>query len=219
MSASASVGVVSVDPWTFGAGEARGDQMYLSFPNAARWLSQRLANHTGAALALAVAGVSMDDFAGQLQAFNAVFPTPNLQRIQRRAAAMAQLAESKMQLVPHQTFSQQTALNGLPRVRQLMRADLIKAAADAAESFKTATTANHVTALQTAKTAHAAMVSGVQAAAQAGLSGGNGWLCYSASNIAGALLQGHPSSDLPLCTIQVFTGSVADLAYLRGLFN
>jgi len=217
-SAAAALSVIAVDPWTHGVNDGSGSNTYLSFPNAVEAVISKAAGHNGAALGIAVTAASMADFIGQLTALGSAFPMPSLSRLARRATQMATLEVSKMDLVPHQLHVGGLPINALPAIRALQRADLIKAASDAAESFKTSITNDNVAAFQTAKTAHAAFVSGVQAAASAGLTGGSGFRFYAANNIGSALRLNHPGHEYTLTAIQLFLGSAADLALLAEIF-
>lgn len=214
-SAASALSVIAVDPWTHGSSEGG----VLSFPNAVDAVIAKAAGHNGAALGIAVTAASMGDFVGQLTSLGNAFPMPSLSRLARRAAQMATLEISKMQLVPHQQHGSGLPINALPAVRGLQRADMIKAASDAAESFKTSSTAGNVTAFQSAKTAHAAMVAGVQAAASSGLTGGTGFRFYAANNVASALRLNHPGHEYTLTAIQLFLGSPTDLALLAEIFQ
>lgn len=216
-SASAALSVLSVDPWTHGVSDGVGSNTVLSFPNAVQALIKQSAGHNGAALGIAVSAASMVDFVSQLNLLNSAFPLPSLQRLARRAAQMATLETTKMNLVPHQQHGGGMQLNALPSIRALQRADLIKAASDNAIAFKSSSTSSNVSGFQAAKTSHAAMVSAVQAGAAAGLTGGNGFRFYAANNVASALAVGHPGHEYTLTAIQLFLGSPADLALLTEI--
>lgn len=209
--------VIAVDPWTHGINDGSGSNTYLSFPNAVEAVIQKAAGHDGAGLGIAVTAASVSDFVGQLTALGAAFPLPSLSRLARRAAAMATLEISKMQLVPHQLHGGGLPLNAIPAIRAIQRADLIQQASDAAESFKTSDANSNLSAFAADKAAHAAMVAGVQAAASAGLTGGTGFRFYAANNIASALKIGHPGHEYTLTAIQLFLGSAADLALLAEI--
>lgn len=217
LAAGAALSVIAVDPWTHGINDGGGSNTYLSFPNAVEAVIAKAAGHNGAALGIAVTAASMTDFVGQLTALGSAFPLPSLSRLARRAAQMAALEISKMLLVPHQLHGGGLPLNAIPAIRAVQRADLIKQASDAAEAFKTSDANDNLTAFSSDKAAHAAFVSGVQAAASSGLSGGTGFRFYAPNNIASALRVGHPGHEFTLTAIQLFLGSAADLALLAEI--
>lgn len=206
--------MVAVDPWTHGV----GDGGVLSFPNAVAAVVQRLNGYNGAALGIAVSASSMADFVGQLSGLNAAFPLPSLGRLARRAGQMATLDVTRMVLAPHQAHGGGVPVNALPAIRALQRADLIKAASDEAVAFAGSSSSANVAAFTAAKAAHDSFVAGVQAAAGAGLTGGSGFRFYAASNIASALLVGHPGHEFSLTAIHLFLGSTADLALMTEVF-
>jgi len=216
-SVNAALSVISVDPWTHGIRDGNGSNTYLSFPNAIDAVIKKAAGHDGAALGIAVTAASMADFVGQLTTLGSSFPMPSLSRLARRATQMATLEVSKMQLVPHQQHGSGLPLNAMPAIRAIQRADLIKQASDAAEAFKTSDANSNLSSFSADKAAHAAMVSGVQAAASAGLTGGTGFRFYAANNIASALRIGHPGHEFTLTAIQLFLGSVEDLSLLAEI--
>lgn len=215
---SAELRVLSVDPWTHGVSDGDGSNTNLSFPNAVNVLVDQLTGISGAGLAIAVSAASHSDLALKLNTLGSAFPLPNLARLARRAGKMADLHLSKFNLVPSVRNSASVAVNALPPIRALQRADLIKDAVDSAENFKSSNPLNNLTAFDGERTAHQTAVSTIQAEAKSGLTGGSGWRFYAANNIASSIVFGHPGHEYPLTAIMLFIGTPADLAILTEIF-
>lgn len=215
---TAGLTLLTVDPWTHGVAAGDGSNTHLSFPNAAATLAAKLTGITGAGLAIGLSSSSPSGLATELNNFAAAFPMPNLERIARRAVKMAALEASKYFLKPAAAQAAAVAINALPSLRALQRADVIKAAFDAAEAFKSSSANTNLTDFAGERAAHAAMVATIQADAGAGLTGGNGWRFYAPNNIASAILTGHPGHDHTYTSIMLFVGSVADVSILTEIF-
>lgn len=214
----AALTLITVDPWTHGVASGDGSVTQLSFPNAVDAVVKKLTGVSGAALAIAVAAASAAALADDLDALKTAFPLPTLDRLARRAAKMVDLELSKLNLVPHMPQIGGVSIDALPAIRALKRADLIKAAYDAAESFKNTAANSNLTAFATERAAHAAAVATVQAEAAAGLTGGVGWRFYAASNVASALKNGMPGHDKSMTAILLFAGPAADVSILTEIF-
>lgn len=214
----AGLTVLAVDPWTPGIASGIGSQTNLSFPNAVSALVDQLTGLNGAGLAIAHAATSAAGLAAELETFANAFPMPNFERLARRAAKMAELQATKMNLVPPMRPSLGLSIDSMPAIRALKRADLIKAAFDAAESFKTSNANSNLTTFAGTVSSYAGTMATLQAEAAAGLTGGNGWRFYAANNVASALKNGHPGHDKAYTSIMLFLGSVADLAILTEIF-
>jgi hypothetical protein len=214
----ADVTLLSVDPWTHGVSSGIGSHTQLSFPNAVAALVEQLTGLTGAGFGIGIGAESHEGLAAQLTTLAAAFPLPNFVRLARRATSMAGLENSKFNLVPPQRTRNTIDLSAIPTLRAIKRADLIKAAYDDAEAFKSSSPSGNLTAFAGERAAHAAMAASVQDDAKAGLSGGNGWRFYATDNLAWKLQLGHPGHDLPLTAIMLFVGPEADLQILKEIF-
>ncbi|MGY2361538.1 hypothetical protein ACW9IO_03185 [Pseudomonas azotoformans] len=95
-----------VTPFQSGVGQGRGYQRYLSAPNMLQQLGEKLGDAgddgrpTGPQHALVVMflGTRYDQFSQTLARFNAVLPTPDLQRAERRSKNLAALDAEKWEL-------------------------------------------------------------------------------------------------------------------------
>ncbi len=210
--------LITVDPWTHGVASGQGANTQLSFPNAVDAVIERLTGVSGAVLAIAVAASSAAALADDLSALATAFPLPTLDRLARRALKMVDLELTKLNLVPHMPQLGGLSIDALPPIRQLKRADLIKAAFDAAETFKSTSANSNLTTFAGERAAHAAMVSTIQAEAASGLTGGVGWRFYAASNAASALKNGMPGHDKSMTAMLLFAGPAADLTILTQIF-
>lgn len=220
--ASAAVRLISVDPWTHGQHtDLDGSNTYLSFPNAVSAVADQIGQGSEAALGIAVTAASLSDMASNLVALGGAFPLPNLQRLARRAAALADLETTKFDLVPYGTAESSVNMSSLPSVKALRRADLLKTASDAATAFLTSDPTTALVNLVSDKAAHATMVSGAQAAASAGLAGSpqGCYRFYAEGDIASSLLNGHPGHEFTLTSIMLFMGPIADLAFLKTVLR
>lgn len=214
--------MVTVDPWSHGKRIDLVDpHTYLSFPNAVDAVIDQLGQGSGqAALGVAVTAANLTDMAQNLGGLGAAFPLPNLQRLARRAAALVNLETDKFNLVPYGTVEAAVNLSSLPSIRALRRADLLKAAGDAATGFLSSNAATALAGLTSDKANYAAMLAGVQAAASAGLTGSppGCYRFYAEGDIASALLMGHPGHEFVLTSVMLFMGAAPDLALLKSVF-
>lgn len=220
--ANAGVRMISVDPWSHGKRiDLEGNHTYLSFPNAIDAVMDEVGQGAPAALGLAVTAANLADLASHLGSLGSVFPLPNVQRLARRAAALVDLEISKWNLVPYGSAESIINMSSLPSIKALRRADLLKAASDAATAFLTSNATTALASLVTDKAAHAALVAGAQAAAGAGLTGSpvGCYRFYAEGDIASKLLLGHPGHEFTLTSIMLFMGSIADLSVLKSILR
>ncbi|RTP93090.1 hypothetical protein EKN38_25430 [Enterobacter sp. WCHEn045836] len=98
--ASINCSLLSVNPWTPGAGRREASGCYLSPENAIRWATDRLsgapANLDVTALLMSAPTLSL--FASALASAAGIFPVAQLTQTRRRAVAEISLAETRMQL-------------------------------------------------------------------------------------------------------------------------
>lgn len=124
-----------VTPFQSGVGQGRGYQRYLSAPNLLQKLGEKLedtgddSRPAGSQYALVVMFLSTryDRFAATLGRFNAVLPTPDLQRAERRAKNLFALDAEKWELPTAGTLPRWGAL-------PLERCTVTKAATQALNS-------------------------------------------------------------------------------------
>lgn len=218
--AESGVRLISVDPWTYGTHDLNGQNTYLSFPNAVAAIAKQIGTGAPAALAIAVTSSSLTGLANNIAQLSGAFPLPNMQRLARRANALVNLESSKFNLVPYGNAETSINMSSLPSVRALRRADLLKAASEAATGFLSSNPTTGMASLQSDKSSHDTMISGAQAAASNGLSGTppGCWRFYTESNIASSLLNGMPGHEYTLTAIMLFMGSIADLTLLKTIF-
>lgn len=101
------VQVLCVHPWQQGIGQGENHYRYLSPANAVVHAAAKVSEIVDArrprgaldALTIIITGKSFADFANALRAFNQLFPVPDLQLCERRAAQLATLENDK-QILP-----------------------------------------------------------------------------------------------------------------------
>lgn len=105
--------VLSVTPWTWGAGQKEGADFYLSPGNAVEWVVARMAGvRPGADVtAWMITAPTLAEFIQTLARINGVFPLPEISTLYRRASTAAGLSVSRMQIP--------ASPGGLPAVRPL----------------------------------------------------------------------------------------------------
>jgi len=198
--------VHTVSPWIDGNG--LGINARLSFPNAAAAIAG-LVDASSPALAIAITAANYADFANQCSQLSTPFPFAEIEKWQRRAAALAELEKSKLDLIQQQAQVGGSAVNAFPAIKTVQVADLNKQAFDDAESFKTSVPLTNLTNFAIDKAAHDVLVAGAQASAKAGLSGGAGWRFYAASDVDNALQSGTPGHEYTITAIILFQGDVS----------
>lgn len=95
-----SCSLLTVNPWTYGAGQVTPSGNYLSPENAIKFMAGKLKNAGGApgAVGFLITGTQSDRFLNDLADFASLLPLPELQKTVRKAVAQAELAATKMQL-------------------------------------------------------------------------------------------------------------------------
>lgn len=215
---SGGVSVLSADPFMHGVAEVVNGRSLLSFPNAVKSLSNRVAGNK-AALAVGFAGENIPHLMSQLSAFNAACPLPYFSRLKRRAEKMITLESDKFDLVPFSVSSAALQLTGLPSVKALFKTDTLQAAIDDVSSYAFTNPVTLLDDFETEKTAYDASVSSLISDAGAELTGNHGWLFYAENNVASGLLSGHPGHEFTQSAVLLFEGEPEELAYLTELFK
>ncbi len=130
-----SCSLLTVNPWTYGAGQVTPSGNYLSPENAVKFLAGKLkaAGGTPGAVGFLITATQSDRFLDDLAGFAALLPLPDLQKTARKAVAQAELAVSKMQLPGLQGVGlPDTAPLSLSTTRTAQNAQRIQAAAESA---------------------------------------------------------------------------------------
>lgn len=211
---SHDVSVLSVTPWTHGITEGEGLHTWLSFPNAIdAVIKMLLAQPADAAFCMAVSAASMSDLAVLINTLATDFPLKQLLQWQRQAATMAALENDKFTLPAPAQHSTSMAINAVPEVKKRQQKTIAEQALADAAALKTSDPLAALTAFETDKIAHDALVNTPLPA----LTGGAGWRFYAAADVAAALRNGHPGHEYTLTAILAFSGSASDLAYLTEM--
>ncbi|CAI1534393.1 hypothetical protein QMZ62_05080 [Serratia sp. PF2-63] len=211
-----SCSLLTVNPWTYGAGQVTPSGNYLSPENAVKFLAGKLkaAGGTPGAVGFLITATQSDRFLDDLAGFAALLPLPDLQKTTRKAVAQAELAVSKMQLPGMQGVGlPDVALLSLSTTRTAQNAQRIQAAAESAAaglSFDDITSA-----LQSLDEA----ASQAQQAAEQALTDLKGrrvdaWMFTDEghpSNIANNMLNGIPEPDAIFTLGALFVGDVGEL--------
>lgn len=211
-----SCSLLTVNPWTYGAGQVTPSGSYLSPENAVKFLAGKLkaAGGTPGAVGFLITATQSDRFLDDLAGFAALLPLPDLQKTARKAVAQAELAVSKMQLPGLQGVSLPGAAPlSLSTTRTAQNAQRIQAAAESAAaglSFDDITSA-----LQSLDEA----ASQAQQAAEQALTDLKGrrvdaWMFTDEghpSNIANNMLNGIPEPDAIFTLGALFVGDVGEL--------
>ncbi|WP_261128359.1 hypothetical protein [Serratia entomophila] len=211
-----SCSLLTVTPWTYGAGQVTPSGNYLSPENAVKFLAGKLkaSGGTPGAVGFLITATQSDRFLDDLAGFAALLPIPDLQKTARKAVAQAELAVSKMQLPGLQGIGLPDAAPlSLSTTRTAQNAQRIKAAAESAAaglSFDDITSA-----LQSLDEA----ASQAQQAAEQALTDLKGrrvdaWMFTDEghpSNIANNMLNGIPEPDAIFTLGALFVGDVGEL--------
>lgn len=211
-----SCSLLTVNPWTYGAGQVTPSGNYLSPENAVKFLAGKLkaAGGTPGAVGFLITATQSDRFLDDLAGFAALLPLPDLQKTARKAVAQAELAVSKMQLPGLQGVGlPDTAPLSLSTTRTAQNAQRIQVAAESAAaglSFDDITSA-----LQSLDEA----ASQAQQAAEQALTDLKGrrvdaWMFTDEghpSNIANNMLNGIPEPDAIFTLGALFVGDVGEL--------
>ncbi|MEI9742734.1 MULTISPECIES: hypothetical protein [Enterobacter cloacae complex] len=123
--------LLTVSPWTPGAGRREVSGCYLSPENAIEWVTSRLrgARANLDIIAMLMSAPTLPLFTSTLTAAAAVFPVTQLTQAGRRAAAEMKLAETRMQIPAMPGGLPAASALSVPTLRQASGAqDLITAA-------------------------------------------------------------------------------------------
>lgn len=92
--------LLSVHPWTPGAGMVTRSGHYLSPQNAVGWLTGRLSGATGTrdVVALLLTATNTASFQSSIAGLAGVLPLPEVESLARKVRAMSELAVTRMQL-------------------------------------------------------------------------------------------------------------------------
>ncbi|WP_241169264.1 hypothetical protein [Serratia marcescens] len=211
-----SCSLLTVNPWTYSAGQVTPSGNYLSPANAVKFLAGKLkaAGGSPGAVGFLITATQSDRFLDDLTGFAALLPLPDLQKTARKAVAQAELAVSKMQLPGLQGVGLPDAAPlSLSTTRTAQNAQRIQAAAESAAaglSFDDITSA-----LQSLDEA----ASQAQQAAEQALTDLKGrrvdaWMFTDEghpSNIANNMLNGIPEPNAIFTLGALFVGDVGEL--------
>ncbi|EIV9525877.1 hypothetical protein MBN47_000107 [Klebsiella aerogenes] len=214
--AAVSCSLLTVNPWTYGAGQVTPSGNYLSPENAVKFLAGKLKNAGGTpgAVAFLVTATQSDRFLDDLGSFANLLPLPDLQKTARKAVAQAELAATKMQLPGLQGIGLPDAAPlSLNTMRAAQNAQRIQAAARSAAggmSFD-----DIASALQGLEQ----VASEAQQAAEQALSDLKGrrvgaWMFSDEghpANLANNLMNGVPDPDAIFTFGALFVGDVSEL--------
>lgn len=211
-----SCSLLTVTPWTYGAGQVTPSGNYLSPENAVKFLAGKLkaAGGTPGAVGFLITATQSDRFLDDLAGFAALLPIPDLQKTARKAVAQAELAVSKMQLPGLQGIGlPEAAPLSLSTTRTAQNAQRIQAAAESAAAGLSFDDIN--SALQSLEDA----ASQAQQAAEQALTElkgrrVNAWMFTDEghpSNIANNMLNGIPEHDAIFTLGALFVGDVGEL--------
>ncbi len=211
-----SCSLLTVNPWTYGAGQVTPSGNYLSPENAVKFLAGKLkaAGGTPGAVGFLITATQSDRFLDDLAGFAALLPIPDLQKTARKAVAQAELAVSKMQLPGLQGIGLPDAAPlSLSTTRTAQNAQRIQAAAESAAAGLSFDDIN--SELQSLEDA----ASQAQQAAEQALTElkgrrVNAWMFTDEghpSNIANNMLNGIPEPDAIFTLGALFVGDVGEL--------
>lgn len=204
---SESITVFTVSPWTHGVKEGNGNHTWLSFPNAVDAVAARV-DASKAVFAIAITAASMTDFAQQAATLNSAFPFKEFDKWQRHAQALVTLESDKFDLVDTEEKQQAIATNAIPSVTELSKYTISNAALNEASALAGSDPLSNLNAFESRKPSE-------QAAPI--LSGGAGWRFYAETDVKNALQINQQSHAYTITAMVVFSGSPAELAFLREL--
>lgn len=209
-----NVSVFAVTPWTHGVREGSGNHTWLAFPNAVDAAINHVKNTSPAAVfAVGLAAANFKDLAGQIEQLQAVFPLKQLAQWQRHAARLVTLEIDKFDLVAPKIETKGMAINSVPTVKARMEKAISQAALSEAASISGQDPLSNLNGFEVAKSSYDAAVN----SSLGSLSGGAGFRFYAEGDVAAQLKNGHPGHEYTTTALLVFSGSVADLAYLKEL--
>jgi len=214
--ASIACSLLTVNPWTYGAGQVTPSGNYLSPENAVKYLAGRLRNAGGTpgSVAFLITGTQSETFLTQLTQFATLLPLPDLQKTVRKAIAQAELAVTKMQLPGPQSLGlPDVAPLSLSTTRAAVNAQRIAEAAQSAAggmSFDDIT--NALQALEAA--ASEAQQQAAQALDELKAVRVDAWMFSDAghpASIANNMLNAVPEPDAIFTLGALFVGEVGEL--------
>ena len=204
---SESLTVFTVSPWTHSIKEGNGNHTWLSFPNAVEAVSAHV-DISKAVFAIAITAASMTDFAQQAAALNAAFPFKEFEKWHRHALALVTLESDKFDLIDTVESQQTIATNAIPSISELSKNAMSTAALNEANALAGSDPLANLNAFESRKPSSPSATV---------LSGGNGWRLYAEADIKNALRVNQRDHAYTITAMVVFSGSPAELAYLREL--
>ncbi|AVJ18325.1 MULTISPECIES: hypothetical protein [Serratia] len=214
--AAINCSLLTVNPWTYGAGQVTPSGNYLSPENAIKHLAGKLRNAGGApgVVAFLITGTQSGSFLEKMSDFAALLPLPDLQKTVRKATAAAELAVTKMQLPGVQSVGLPAAAPlSLSTTRAALNAQRINEAALATgaglsfDDITNALSALDAAAKEAQEAASAALekLKGVRV---------NAWMFSDAGHPAGIannMMNGIPEQDAIFTLGALFAGDVSEL--------
>jgi hypothetical protein len=204
---SESVSFFTVSPWSHGIKEGNGNHTWLSFPNAVDAVAARV-DISKAVFTIAITAASMTDFAQQALALNAAFPFKEFEKWQRHAQALITLESDKFDLVDIVESQQTIATNAIPSISELSKYAISTAALNEANVLAGSDPLANLNAFESRKPALPAAPI---------LSNGAGWRFYAETDIKNAMRVNQRDHAYTITAMVVFSGSSAELAFLREL--
>ncbi|ABC27287.1 probable phage protein [Hahella chejuensis KCTC 2396] len=224
--------VLCVHPFQEGVGDGGGLYRYLSAPNAAARLAAKLTDAQDAgrprglldAVAVLIVARDLAGFAERLAAFNAVFPTPELQLAQRRAAQLATLEQEKWILPDAPLTPLWVARDGvqIPRLAQHGRAVGAQLATAQGYAAETPSPVAELQAVIERKRQRLQQLQSHYDQLKGQLTGQAGHALYAqgdASAIAAQLQAGAPGHEFVLTAGALFVAGVGQLTFLKENFG
>ncbi|MBU6950988.1 hypothetical protein [Hahella sp. HN01] len=224
--------VLCVHPFQEGVGDGSGLYRYLSAPNAAARLAAKLtdAQDTGRprgqldAVAVLIVARDLAGFAERLAAFNAVFPAPELQLAQRRAAQLATLEQEKWLLPDAPLTPPWTARDGvqIPRLAQHGRAVGAQLATAQGYAAETPSPMAELQAVIEQKRQRLKELQSHYNELKGQLNGQTGFALYAqgdASAVAAQLQAGAPGHEYVLTAGALFVANAGQLTFLKETFG
>ncbi|AZZ94674.1 hypothetical protein EUZ85_29775 [Hahella sp. KA22] len=224
--------ILCVHPFQEGVADGSGLYRYLSAPNAAARLAAKLTDAQDAgrplgqldAVALLIVARDLAGFAERLAAFNAVFPAPELQLAQRRAAQLATLEQEKWLLPDAPLTPPWVARDGLqiPRLAQHGRAVGAQLATAQGYAAETPSPIAELQAVIERKRQHLQQLQSHYDQLKSQLTGQAGYALYAegdASAVAAQLQAGAPGHEYVLTAGALFVADAGRLTFLKETFG
>ncbi|MDG9666718.1 hypothetical protein ONV78_03145 [Hahella sp. CR1] len=225
--------ILCVHPFQEGVGDGSGLYRYLSAPNAAARLAAKLtdAQDTGRprgqldAVSVLIVARDLASFAERLEAFNAIFPTPELQLAQRRAAQLATLEQEKFILPDAPLTPPWVARDGvqIPRLAQHGRAVGAQLATAQGYAAETLSPVAELQAVIERKRQSLQQLQRHYEQLKGQLSGQAGYALYAqddASTVAAQIkTPGAPGHEYVLTAGALFVADAGRLTFLKEIFG